>query len=147
MANRSPDRVSFPIATLLPPHALLAVAVVDVALQMEGRSISAKSLARHNGVASRSLEAMLQSLAHAGILEGSRGPHGGYRLARDRNAVTLSDILRAVGVDEEEREHEEPTSEIFTNVVLPLLVPAERALERALKQIDLRDLIRQCEGR
>jgi Rrf2 family transcriptional regulator, iron-sulfur cluster assembly transcription factor len=133
----SPYRV--PVATLLPRQALLAIAVVvDVALQMEGRPISAKSVAGHHGVAPRSLEKMLQSLVHDGILESSRGPQGGYELARDHNAVTLNDILRAVGVGGEE---EEPQSEILTDIVLPALSPAEQAFEQALNQISLDDLV------
>jgi DNA-binding IscR family transcriptional regulator len=37
----------------------------------------------------------LQSLVHGGILKGDRGPHGGYKLARERDSVTAQDILSA----------------------------------------------------
>jgi Rrf2 family transcriptional regulator, iron-sulfur cluster assembly transcription factor len=134
----SPNRVSFPIVSVLPANALLAVAVVlDLALQKTVRPVPSKFIAARHGVSARYLETMLRSLVRKGILGGSRGPHGGYRFARDRNATTLNDILRAVGDDDEE-----PQSEIITKVVLPLLAPAERALKQALDQIDLDDLIR-----
>jgi Rrf2 family iron-sulfur cluster assembly transcriptional regulator len=137
----SPYRV--PVATLLPRTALLAIAVVvDVALQAERQPISAKTLAMRHGVAARFLESMLQSLAHDGILKSIRGPRGGYELGRDRNAVTLSDILRAVGFGDEE---EEPQSEILTDIVLPAMAPAEQAFEQALNQIDLNDLVRYAD--
>jgi Rrf2 family iron-sulfur cluster assembly transcriptional regulator len=129
--------------TLLPPYALLAVAVVvDVALQIEGRPISAKTLAIRQGVAPRSLEATLRSLVHARILESTRGPHGGYRLAPNASAVTLSDILRAVGSDDD---GEESQSEILINIVLPVLAPAVRAFYDAQNQINLDDLVRYAD--
>jgi Rrf2 family transcriptional regulator, iron-sulfur cluster assembly transcription factor len=93
-------------------------------------------------VAARFLESMLQSLAHDGIIKSIRGPRGRYELGRDRNAVTLSDILRAVGFGDEE---EEPQSEILTDIVLPALKPAEQAFEQALNQIHLDDLVRYAD--
>ena len=70
--------------TMLPRKGLLAIAaVVDVALQTDGGPISARTLARRHGLSPRHLETVLQSLVRDGILKGTRGPHGGYQLARD----------------------------------------------------------------
>src|ERR1700721_872059 len=92
-------RASFTFVTLLSRKALLAIAVVvDVALQVERRRISAKTLAMRHGLQPRHLESTLRSLVHEGTLKSIRGPQGGYELARDRSAVTLSEILRAIGV-------------------------------------------------
>ena len=91
--------------TILPHKGLLAIAVVvDVALQTDGRPISAKTLATRHGLPPRHLEWVLQSLVREGILKGIRGPHGGYELARERRDVTANNILRAAGtVHEAER--------------------------------------------
>ena len=71
--------------SLLPRKGLLAIAaVVDVALQTDGRPISAKTLAARHGLPPRHLESVLQSLVRDGILKGIRGPRGGYELARER---------------------------------------------------------------
>ena len=81
---------------LLSRKGLLAIAaVVDVALQKDGPLLSAKKLAERHGLSPRHLEGMLQALVQDGILEGVRGPHGGYRRARDLDGVTARDILRA----------------------------------------------------
>ena len=61
--------------SLLPRKGLLAIAaVVDVALQRDGRPMSAKTLAMRHGLPPRHLESVLQSLVHDGILKGIRGP-------------------------------------------------------------------------
>jgi hypothetical protein len=73
--------------SLLPRKGLLAIAaVVDVALQTDGRPISAKTLTTRHGLPRRHLESVLQSLVRDGILKGIRGPQGGYELARERRA-------------------------------------------------------------
>ncbi len=68
---------------LLSRKGLLAIAaVVDVALQKDGRPLSSKQLAERHGLPPRHLEGVLQALMREGILRGIRGPQGGYRLAR-----------------------------------------------------------------
>jgi Rrf2 family transcriptional regulator, iron-sulfur cluster assembly transcription factor len=117
----------FTFVTLLSHKALLAIAaVVDVALQ-EGRQISAK--ANRQGAAPRSFEPLLRSLVHQGILKGTRGPHGGYELTRDRSAVTLNDVPDALDVGEPK---DQPKSETVTTIVLPVLSLAEQAFAKAL---------------
>ena len=63
-----------------------------------------------------------------GILKGIRGPHGGYKLARERRDVTSNEILRAAGTVPEAGE--EPTSELIARVVLPVLPVAEQEFGR-----------------
>ena len=129
--------------TILPRKGLLAIAaVVDVALQKKGLPISAKTLATRHGLPPRHLESVLQSLVRDGILKGSRGPHGGYELARERGAVTANDILRAAGtVDAAEVE---PNSELVVKVVLPVLSAAEQEFGQALSRINLEDMVRHA---
>jgi len=42
------------------------------------------------------LSKVLQALGRAGLLEGTRGPAGGYRLARDPERITLLQVTEAV---------------------------------------------------
>jgi Rrf2 family transcriptional regulator, iron-sulfur cluster assembly transcription factor len=138
------QRASLTFVRLLPRKALLAIAVVvDVALQMERRPISAKTLAMGHGLGPRHLETMLRSLVHDRILKGVRGPHGGYEFARDRNAVTLSDILRALGIGDPE---DKPKSETVTTIVLPALSLAQHAFEQTLNEINLDELVRYAKS-
>jgi Rrf2 family protein len=124
---------------ILPRKGLLALAVVvDVALKTDGQPISAKSLATRHGLPPRHLELMLRSLVRGGILNGIRGPHGGYKLARERRGVTANDILRAVNTVHEAGE--EPSSELVAKVVLPVFSVAEREFGQALSHIGLDDM-------
>jgi Rrf2 family iron-sulfur cluster assembly transcriptional regulator len=134
--------------TILSRKGLLAIAaLVDVALQKDGRPISAKTLATRHGLPSRHLETMLQSLVRDGILKGIRGPRGGYELAREPRGITANDILHAAGtVDAAE---EEPNSQLVVKVVkvvLPLLSAAEEEFRHALSCISLDDMVRHAES-
>jgi Rrf2 family transcriptional regulator, iron-sulfur cluster assembly transcription factor len=65
----------FYFVPILSRKGLLAIAaVVDVALQRDGRPVSAKTLTARHGLPPRYLETVLQSLARDGILKGLRGP-------------------------------------------------------------------------
>jgi Rrf2 family transcriptional regulator, iron-sulfur cluster assembly transcription factor len=140
-----PDRDIFcRLMSLLPRKGLLAIAaVVDVALQRDGRPMSAKTLAMRHGLPPRHLESVLQSLVHDGILKGIRGPHGGYELARERRGVTANDILRAAGTVHEAGKA--PNSELVAKVVLPIISAAEQEFGEALSRISLDDIARHAE--
>src|SRR5205085_843879 len=74
---------------------LTIVAVIDIALNARKRPVPAKALAARHRLPPRLLEPVLQALVRHGILRGTRGPRGGYELARDRRRITADDILRA----------------------------------------------------
>lgn len=137
--------VCFLFMTLLPRKGLFAIAaVVDVALQTDGRPISAKTLATRHGLPPRHLETVLQSLVRDGILKGTRGPRGGYELARERRYVTAHDILCAAGTVEVVQQ--EAASELVLKVVLPALSIAEREFGLALSRVSLEDMARHAQS-
>jgi Rrf2 family iron-sulfur cluster assembly transcriptional regulator len=131
---------------LLPRKGVLAVAaVIDVALQTHGQPISAKALAERHGLPPRHLEPVLQALVRCGILNGIRGPRGGYELARDRRHVSANDILRAAGtVDDADTEH--AGSELLDKIVLPAMATAEHEFGVALARISVEDLARDAQA-
>jgi Rrf2 family transcriptional regulator, iron-sulfur cluster assembly transcription factor len=130
---------------LLSRKGLLAIAaVIDVALHVQGRPISAKTLAARHGLPPRHLESVLQALVRDGILKGIRGPRGGYELGRESNRVTANDILRAAGSVEDTNE-EPADSELLNKVVLPALSAAEQEFGSALSRINLDDMVRGAE--
>jgi DNA-binding IscR family transcriptional regulator len=89
---------------------------------------------------------VLQALVHHGILKGTRGPRGGYELAREQQHITAADILRAVSSAEDEINgtvvHD---SVVLSKVVIPVLVHAETALAAALARITVEALSRSAE--
>ncbi|GHF61442.1 RrF2 family transcriptional regulator [Seohaeicola zhoushanensis] len=67
-----------------------------LAMLPEGARLSTRALAEFHGVPKEYLSKALQSLAQVGIVEGSLGPAGGYRLARPASAISFLDIVEAV---------------------------------------------------
>lgn len=62
----------------------------------EGRTLSTKALAEFHGVPKEYLSKALQSLSQAGIVDGSLGPTGGYRLAKAPDEISFLDVVEAV---------------------------------------------------
>ena len=74
---------------LLPRKGALAIAaVIDIAMNARGRPVAAKALASRHRLPPRHLEPVLQALVRHGILKGTRGPRGGYELAREQRRIT-----------------------------------------------------------
>lgn len=133
--------------SLLSRKGLLAIAaVIDVSIHGRGRPVSAKSLASRHDLPARHLEPVLQALVREGILNGIRGPRGGYELARDRRRITADDILRAAGTIENQDTPGPSESALLREVVIPAVGQAERAFATALGKISLDELARRAES-
>jgi len=125
---------------LLPPKAVLAVAaVIDIALNARGRPVAAKALAMRHGLSPRHLEPVLQALVRHGILKGTRGPRGGYELAREARRITADDILRAASTAVE-LDCTPVGTAVLKSVVLPVVRQAEEAFSAELARINVEDL-------
>ena len=132
---------------ILPRKAILAVAAVtDIALHAKGRPVSAKALAARHGLPPRHLEPVLQAFVREGILKGIRGPGGGYELAREPQAITAEQILRAAGTVDESELAGQPTSQLVSKVVSPAMAEAERAFASVLAQVSVADMVRRAES-
>jgi DNA-binding IscR family transcriptional regulator len=79
-------------------------------------------------------------------LEATRGAVGGYRLGRERNRISVYDILRASKTSEESSD---PliaySSALAAAIVEPALARAEQTFAAALQRISLEDLARWAE--
>jgi Rrf2 family transcriptional regulator, iron-sulfur cluster assembly transcription factor len=132
---------------LLPRKSVLAIAaVIDVALNANGRPVAAKALAQRHRLPPRHLEPVLQALVRHHILRGIRGPRGGYELAKDRRHISAEDILRAASSAEEIEEPGLADSSLVNDIVMPALGLAETAFASALARINVDDLARSAEG-
>ena len=58
--------------------------------------LSASELAERAGLEMPTVAKLLKPLAQAGLVEGLRGVHGGYRLSRDAADIGLIDIVEAM---------------------------------------------------
>ncbi|WP_299322086.1 Rrf2 family transcriptional regulator [Parasphingopyxis sp.] len=61
-----------------------------------GKGLKAEALARYHEVPGAYMAKQMQALSKAGIVHTARGKHGGYRLARSADAITLWDIMAAI---------------------------------------------------
>lgn len=131
--------------TPLSRRSLLAIAaVVDVALHARPTPVAAKLLAARHALPPRHLETLLQTLVKAGILKGTRGPRGGYALARERRRISAGEIARAAMLDAAE-DGPAPRSALIETVVAPQLARATEAFLAALDDITVEELCRQAE--
>lgn len=71
-------------------------AVFDIAYHGQGKATQARDIARRQGVPLRYLEQIFQELKRAKLVEGKRGPSGGYSLARPAAEISLGDVVQAV---------------------------------------------------
>ena len=72
------------------------MAVLDLALTNGAAPVQAKAIADRQGIPLRFLEQILSALRHAGLVESSRGAHGGYRLAKPAEDIRVGDVIQAV---------------------------------------------------
>jgi DNA-binding IscR family transcriptional regulator len=77
---------------------------------------------------------------HHGILKGTRGPRGGYELAREKGRITADNILRAAGKAVELDCTPVGNTALLQSVVLPVVRQAEEAFSAELAHINVEDL-------
>jgi Rrf2 family protein len=126
---------------LLPHKTIVMIgAIVDIAQHSSKEPVSATDVAARLQLPRRHLEPVLQVLVRKGILVGRRGPRGGYRLAKARQAISVRDISEAV----KDLEPETPSGEfsgLLGAVVMPALAQAEQCFASALARISVEDLV------
>jgi Rrf2 family protein len=122
---------------------LAIAAVIDVAINSATGLVSAQALETRHKLPPRHLEPVLRAMARDGILKGTRGPGGGYEVAREQAKITAEDILNSAGRIEETDEPL-PESELMVAVIHPTLAIAERSFSAALREISLADLVQQA---
>lgn len=72
------------------------LAALDLALQNGSAPVQAKSIARRQAIPVRFLEQVLHAMKRAGIVESSRGAHGGYVLTKKPGDTSLAEIVEAL---------------------------------------------------
>lgn len=70
------------------------LALVHLARHESGEYINVESIAAAQGIPPKFLEHILLALKQARYVQSSKGKHGGYRLARPADKITLAEIIR-----------------------------------------------------
>ncbi|MDR1986114.1 MAG: Rrf2 family transcriptional regulator [Treponema sp.] len=71
-------------------------ALLYMALLPEGDYASTRTIAENTGLSDGYLEQLFIPLRKAGIVQGIRGPQGGYIPGKPVKTITVGDVLRAV---------------------------------------------------
>jgi Rrf2 family transcriptional regulator, iron-sulfur cluster assembly transcription factor len=75
------------------------MAMIDIGQHSQGAPISLAEIAERQDISQEYLEQLFSKLRKAGLVESSRGPGGGYKLAREAVEIPVAEIILAV--DEE----------------------------------------------
>ncbi len=70
--------------------------MIDIALHSNGDWVSLKDVSERQDISIKYLEQIVSHLTKANLLLSSRGPHGGYMLAKPAEEYTAGEILRAI---------------------------------------------------
>ena len=70
--------------------------LVTLGKQREERPLSLKAISEVEGLPLAYLERIVALLKKAGLVESTRGAHGGYRLARDAGEITMDEAIIAL---------------------------------------------------
>lgn len=62
----------------------------------EDRTIMSSEIAEKEGIPKKFLEAILHELKNNRLLTSKRGSNGGYKLIKDPNEITLTEIIRII---------------------------------------------------
>ncbi len=143
-----PERSSIgPVREMLRISKLTDYGVVlatHLAAWPDGRTLAVRDLAKCTGIPQPTASKVLKLLGRAGIVEAQRGAHGGYRLTRAPEDITIAEVISAVegpiGVTECATEVSacefEPKCDVRTN-----WQRINQAVQHALEGIRLSDMI------
>ncbi|PYI50525.1 Rrf2 family transcriptional regulator [Paenibacillus flagellatus] len=113
-----------------------------------GKSIGVRPLAEFQNVSPTYLSKILTQLVKAGLIASTPGVHGGYRLAKSKDAISFLDIIQAV----------EGTASLFECgpghdagfhegcLIRSVMARAEDRMERYLQEQKLIDLVDRVDG-
>ena len=126
----------------IPKRIIYAIeAVLDIALNSGLEPVRNESIAKRQGIPKRYLEQTLQTLVKNRILVASRGPRGGYRLAKERRKIRISDIILSI-VETKDKELKFK-SKLSNNIIKPLLNELNKTCHKKLQKVTVEDIYNQ----
>jgi Rrf2 family protein len=121
------------------------LAAIILARQDSVQPLPVREIAKAFDISERFLVQIMLQLKAAGLVFSTRGPTGGYRLAKPAEQISLGEILRAIeGPNEPAPSHieKEPARRVLASLVEQLHA-AQRALLEQTSVADLADRLTQ----
>lgn len=72
-------------------------AMLDLAIHHEEGAVTLADISTAQGISLSYLEQLFARLRKNGLVEGIRGPGGGYRLSRTPEQISIADVIDAIG--------------------------------------------------
>ena len=124
-------------------YALLSLVVIS----QQEEPINVEKLSSTLGISKSFLAKVLQSLARADLLVSYKGANGGFKLAREKNQITIYEIVSIVedkvSVFEcTGKETACPSGNITFCAIWPVLIKLQSKIDVFLKELTLEDLIK-----
>jgi Rrf2 family protein len=134
-----------PSPFISPTARLALAAVVAIATKSGPQPMPASTLTGVLKVNRRALEIDLQALRRAGVLRGTRGPTGGYQLARPAREIGLGEIVRVSDALRPGAGDVLPA--LVADVVDPMLDFPSRRFAESLDAITVADMVARAAAR
>ena len=130
-------------------YGLLAMADI-VENSKTGQPVQVKDIARRKRIPEEYLGQIMVLLKRGNFVHGTRGPGGGYHLARAPEQITVSEVLKVLegplwGMESEPQRNRRSSSIVVRRLV-ESWTRAVEASEKVLQQVTLADLCRPEEG-
>lgn len=71
-------------------------AMLDLALHAKSGPVSLADISGRQGISQSYLEQLFSRLRKRGLVDGTRGPGGGYRLGKETTNISVADVIDAV---------------------------------------------------
>lgn len=113
----------------------------------EGKLVRIKEIADDQNISVQYLEQILFKLKNENIIEGKRGPNGGYRLAKEPNEITLHQLYKILEEEDkvidcnESEEHKATCSEQTCGTTC-IWSKLDSAMTKILKETTLNEFIK-----
>lgn len=119
-------------------------ALIDMSANPGNDAIVLGNLAVRNGISPQYLEQVFASLRRAGIVKGTKGSQGGYRLNADPGKITVSSILEALDgsyhIEEEVVPDDSHGRSVAVSIQNLVIDKVNDQLDEVLMNITLNDL-------
>ncbi len=124
-------------------YGLLALAELVASYRLR-RPVQVKEIAQNQHIPPEYLGQIMVLLKRGQLVHGSRGPAGGYMLARPPETITMREVLHilegvSVGIDLKPGMHDGTVSPV-TQRMMETWIRAEKAMEKVLDETTLADL-------
>lgn len=108
-----------------------------------GRLVKGEMLAERQDIPVKFLEGIMSQLRRNGLVLSQRGAEGGYRLARDPDAITVADVIRALEGPLAAVRGERPEDTQYEGAAAPLReiwVATRASMRTVLEHVTLADI-------